>query len=114
MDGRVPGRGGAGVKQPPPEPILVSGPGEEPVYALVCLIKGSDLQELEHRLSALRPPRSEYLVVLAEKLASGELVLAYHDTYQGQVLTDIEASKRMLTDAQQRVIDDVLEGRGPT
>lgn len=79
----------------PPGPILVTDPGEEPVYALVCLIKGAELQDLEHRLSALAPPRSEYLVVLAEKLASGELVLAYHDTYQGQVLEDIEAAKRI-------------------
>lgn len=78
----------------PPDPILVSDPGEEPVYALVCLIKGAELQDLQHRLAALKPPRSEYLVVLAEKLKDGELVLAYHNTYHGEVMEAIEAVKR--------------------
>lgn len=73
----------------PPEPILVTDPGEEPVYALVCLIKGDDLERVRERLRALRPPRSEYVVVLAEVLASGELCLAYHDTYTEMVLDDL-------------------------
>jgi hypothetical protein len=83
------------VTRTPPEPILVSDPGEEPVYALVCLIKGGELQEMQHRLNAKNRPRSEYVVALAEVLDSGELCLAYHDTYQARVLADIEEVKRI-------------------
>ena len=78
-----------------PEPILVSDPGEEPVFSLICLIKGAELQELTHRLGALAPPRSEYLVVLAEKLDSGEFALCYHDTYRGAVMDAIDQAKRI-------------------